>query len=195
MVVAVHVVGRDVHDHCDVGAEAVHVVKLEAGELDDVVVVVLGGHLQGQRLAHVAGQSHVEAARLEDVVGHHRGGGLAVRAGDADHLCIGVTPGKLDLRDDGGALLHQPDHERGGEGHAGALDHLVGIEDELLGVGMPVLIGYLVLLEQRLVLVLDGRHVAQEHVEPLYFGQDGGTCAALSCAYDGYSFHCFIILL
>ena len=156
VVVAIHVVGSDVHDHCDVCAELVHVVQLEARQFDDVIVEVLGGHLQGERLAHVACQSYIESAGLENVVGHHRGSGLPVGAGDTDHLGIGVSTRELDLGDDGCALLHEFDDERGGEGHTWALDHLIGIENELLGMGMSILVRNLVLFEQHLVFILDG---------------------------------------
>ena len=109
VVVAIHMVGSDVHDHCDVGAELVHIVQLETRQLDDIVVEVLGGHLQGERLAYVACQSDIETAGLEDVVGHHRRGGLAIGSGDTDHLRISVSTRKLDFGDDGCALLHKFD--------------------------------------------------------------------------------------
>ena len=59
VVVAVEVVGRDVEQHGDIGLEVVHVVELETAQLDDVVVVVAGSHLQGQTLAHVTGQAYL----------------------------------------------------------------------------------------------------------------------------------------
>ena len=70
---------------------------------------MFGGHLQGKRLAHVAGKSDIESAGLEDVVGHHRRGGLAVGTGDTDHFGIGISACKLNLRDDGSALPHEFD--------------------------------------------------------------------------------------
>ena len=44
-VVAVHVVGRDVHEDSDVCAEVVHVVQLERTEFDHVPLLVVLGHL------------------------------------------------------------------------------------------------------------------------------------------------------
>ena len=41
-------VGRDVQQNGNVGTEVIHVVKLEGTEFDDVVLVRLLSHLQGQ---------------------------------------------------------------------------------------------------------------------------------------------------
>ena len=107
MVVAVHVVGRDVHYHGHVGLEVVHVLQLERAEFDYVHVVVLAGHLQRQALAYVAGQSDVHARLTQNVIGEQGSGGLAVGAGDAHHLGVGVSAGELYLAQYGCPLLGQ----------------------------------------------------------------------------------------
>ena len=78
VVVAVQMVGGDVQQNGNVGAEVIHIVQLERTQLDDVVFVRILGHLQGKRVAYVAGQSGVVARIAEDVVDEAGGGGLAV---------------------------------------------------------------------------------------------------------------------
>ncbi len=78
IVVAVEVVGRDVHYHGYVGMEAVHVFELEGAKLDYIDVMLVVGYLQCEALSHVARQAHVDAGVLEYMVGEQGSGGLAV---------------------------------------------------------------------------------------------------------------------
>ena len=64
VVVAVQVVRGDVRDDGDVRLEVVHVVQLEAADLQHVVVEVLGRDLVGVGLADVAAEAHVQAGVL-----------------------------------------------------------------------------------------------------------------------------------
>ena len=68
VVVAVEMVGGDVEQHGNIGAEVVHVVELERREFDDVVFMWVFSHLQSQRTSDVSGQSHVVACLAEDVI-------------------------------------------------------------------------------------------------------------------------------
>ena len=61
VLVAVQVVGRDVHQDGYVGAEVIHIVELEAGQFDDVVFVRVLCHLECQTPAYIAGQSGIVA--------------------------------------------------------------------------------------------------------------------------------------
>lgn len=58
--IAVEMVGRNVQQHGNVGAEAEHIVQLERRQLNDIPVVTGGGHLIGQAVADVTGQTYVE---------------------------------------------------------------------------------------------------------------------------------------
>ena len=128
VVVAVEVVGRDVHQEGDVHAELVHIVQLEAAELDDEVVGLLVGHdLTGEAEAHVTRQPHGEPCLGEDVVQPHRGGRLAIAPRDTDDLRprAQVATRQLDLRDHRDACSAYGLHDRRLLGDPGALDDLV----------------------------------------------------------------------
>ena len=145
-------------------------------------------HLQGEGIADVSREPRVDAGLAEYVVYERRGGGLAVAARYAHHLGVGVPPSELYLADDVSALGHELLYHGSLLGYARTLYHLVGIEDSLLGVVLLLPL-YAVVVEHLLVLVLDGRHVADKHVEALFLGQHGSTCAALAGPEYYYSFH------
>ena len=54
VVVTVQVVWCDVHQYGNVGTEVIHIVQLEGTQLNDVVIMLLRGYLQGQAVADVA---------------------------------------------------------------------------------------------------------------------------------------------
>ena len=68
VVVAVQVVGRNIHQHGNVGAELIHVIQLERTELNHVVIMLIRGHLQSKALANVACQSYIQTYTLENVI-------------------------------------------------------------------------------------------------------------------------------
>lgn len=68
VVVTVQVVWCDVHQYGNVGTEVIHIVQLEGTQLNDVVIMLLRGYLQGQAVADVAGEADVQACTLEDVI-------------------------------------------------------------------------------------------------------------------------------
>ena len=152
-VVTVEVVGGDVEQDGDVGLETVHVVELERAELDDVDLVGLLCHLEGERVADVASQTSVYARLLEDVVYERGGSGLSVAARYAHHLGVGVTACKLDLADDVDALGHGFLDHRCLLGYARTLYDLVGSEDALLAVVLLLPL-YVVVVEHLLIFVL-----------------------------------------
>ena len=155
VVVAIQMVGCNVHDDRDVGLEVIHVVQLETGQFDDVVVKVLRGHLVGQRLTHISCQTYIETSLLQDMVSHHGGGGLAIRACDANHLGIGVATSELNLGDNGCTFLEEFHHQRSRERNARALDNLVGIQYQFGCMLVTLFVGDIPTLEPFLVLVFD----------------------------------------
>ena len=68
VVVAVQVVGRNIHQHGNVGAELIHVIQLERTKLNHVVIMLIRGHLQSKTLANVACQSYIQTCTLENVI-------------------------------------------------------------------------------------------------------------------------------
>ena len=176
-------VGRDVEYHGYVGLEVVHVVELEAAQLHHVDVVRVACHLISQADAHVSGQGGVDACLGEDVVGEHGGGGLAVRAGYADHLGVGVASGELYLADDGDILPACLDDDGSVQRYAGALDDFVGAEYAGHRVA-AFLEGYAFVDEPAAVLLCDSAAVAQEYVHAFVFGQDSGPETAFAGSED-----------
>ena len=61
-------VGRNIHQHGNVGAELIHVIQLERTELNHVVIMLIRGHLQSKTLANVACQSYIQTCTLENVI-------------------------------------------------------------------------------------------------------------------------------
>ena len=195
--VAVEVVGGDVENHGHVGLEAVHVVELETAEFHHIHRVRVAGHLPCQAFSHIAGQGGVDAGAPQDVVGEQGGGGLAVAAGYAHHLGVGVAAGEFYLADYRDALGHSLQHNRRIAGNAGAFYYLGGREDACCAVA-AFLEGYVFLLEHFAVARSYGAAVAKENVEALVLGQDSRSGAALAGAEHHYSFvvvlHCHRIL-
>ena len=109
-------------------------------------------------MTDVASQSGIVACLTEDVEDQTGGGGLAVGTRDTDHLRCGVATGKLNLADDGNALLNGLADHRGCVGNSGTLDDFIGIQDELLGM-VPFLPRDAPFIEHLLVFVDYLRHV------------------------------------
>ena len=172
-------VGGDIEQHCHIRLELVHIVELETAQFNHIHIVVLGSHLQREAVAHVASQSHIQPCFPQNVIGEHGGSGLAVAAGDAHHLGIGVATCKLNFADNRNILCGSLLHHWGGGRNARALDDFVGGEHFLFGV-LALFPCYLVFVEEFLVFRCDGAHVAQPHVHTFHFGEYCGTCAAFA---------------
>ena len=192
-IVAVQVVRRYIEQDGDVRLEIVHVVELERTQFDDVVVMLLAGDLQGERVADIAGEADVEACVAEDIVDKGGGRGLAVRTGDADHLGVGVAGRELNFGDDmkteplsgsplrgEGALIFSQLLEDGGiEWDAGGFDVLVGIFDALESVS-AVFPWDGVLVEKGAIRFGDSAAVRDKDIEAFLFGKDGGAGAGFA---------------
>ena len=82
----------DVQGHADVGAKRSDGFQLKAGKLQHVPLSGARGlHHRGRRRADVAAHLRGDAGFPQDVAGERRGGGLAVRAGDADRCRLAET--------------------------------------------------------------------------------------------------------
>ena len=190
VVVAVEVVGRDVEQYGYVGAEVVHVVKLERAKLYDIVFVRVFGHLQGKAVAYVAGQPDIVARALEDVLDERSCRCLSVAAGNANHLGVCIASGKLYFADYADAFLRAFQHHRRVARYAGAFYYLVGVED--VGLRMPAFLPPdAVRVEHFLVLVLDCRHVGNKDIEALLLSQHSRSGSAFSRSEYYNSFHIF----
>ena len=189
VVVAVQVVGRDVHQHADVGPEAVHAVELERAQLEHVPVVVARGDAVGEALADVAAQGDVHPGVAHDLVDERRRGSLAVRAGDADAARTAhVAARELHLGDHRNAPLADAPHDGRRVGNAGRLDDLRGLQDALLAVA-ALLIGDLPLVEARAKALGNVSRIGEQDVETPLFGEDRGAVAADSPAQYDDLFH------
>ena len=139
---------------------------------------MLGRYLVSVAFADIAAQAHVEAGVLQQVVDERGGGGFAVGSGDANLLCAVVAARKFNLGHHADAFFADFLHHGYGTRDAGALDHLIRIEDEFLRV-LPLFEGNLPLPELCGIRFLDLPLVAQEHIESFYFCQNSGSDATL----------------
>ena len=78
VIVTVQMVRRNVQQNGDVCTEIVHIIELERREFDDVVLMRLFCHLQGQRVTNVSSQSGIVARLTEDMIDERSGCRLTV---------------------------------------------------------------------------------------------------------------------
>ena len=189
MVVAVEVIGRNVHQHPDMRPEPIHSVQLERTQFQYIPIVVARSDRPGETLADVAAEGDVHPRVAHDLVDKRRGGGLPVRSGDADTFGLAhIAARELHFGDHRNARLADLAHHRGRIGNAGRLDDLRGREDALLGVA-ALLVGDLPFVQLGLVTVGNAPRIGEEDPEPLLFGEDRGTVAADSPAQNDDLFH------
>ena len=178
VVVAVEVVGRDVHQHTHVGTEVVHTIELERAQLQHIPVVLLSCHLIGEALADVAAKGDVETRIAHNLIDERRCGGLAIRACDADGACLThILCGKLHLRDNGSALFAQALYNLRLLGYAGRLDNKIGSEDALQSVATLLPLN-LPLIENGSVALGHTAGVREEYSMTLLLGQHRRAVAA-----------------
>ena len=128
-------VGGDIEQDGDVGAEVVHIVQLEGGKLHYVPLVWRLGHLQRLAVPDVAGQAYIESGFLQDVVNERGRSRLAIAPRDTDGAgCAEVTSGKFYLAQYRCAFAAQGLDGRSRVGDAGALDDDVGLGQPRLRV-------------------------------------------------------------
>ena len=95
--VSVEMVRSDVRYDGYIGLEVIHIVQLEAAELQHVYVELLGRHLIGVALSYVSAQTDVKSGLAEKMIYERGGGRLAVASGYADLLCLVISSGKFYL--------------------------------------------------------------------------------------------------
>ena len=115
------------------------------------------------------------------MIGQFGGRRLAVAAGNAHHLGIGVTAGKLNLAHDGNTLLDRLGHHGCSVGDTGALHYLVSIKN-FLGSMSSLFPCDVILVEQVLVGITDAARIAQPDVHALDTCEHRCTCTALATA-------------
>ena len=86
------------------------------------------------------------------------GGGLTIRASDANHLRVGVSASELNLTEDMNTFTDDFLNHGSGIGDAWTLDNLVGIENLFLCV-LSFFPFNLVVVQQFLIFVGNLRHV------------------------------------
>ena len=189
MVVAVQMVGRDVHQHADMRPELIHAVQLERTQLQHIPVVRPRGDRVGEALADVAAEGDVHPGVAHDLVDERRGGGLAVRTRDADAPGPAhVAACELHLGDHRNARRADFAHDGRRVGNAGGFHDLRGREDALPGMA-ALLVGNLPFVQFGLVAVGNAPRVGEEDPESLLFGEDRGAVAADSPAQNDDLFH------
>ena len=180
-VVAVEVVGRDVEQHGDIGAEVEHIVQLERRQFYDIAGVRVFCHLQGKAAPDVPGKPHIGACLLHNVENPRSGGGLAVAAGDANHLRVGIARGKFYFRDNGNALFAHRLYHRCVFGNARTFHDFIGVEHEAFGVP-AVFKGNVVLREEGAVFFANRSCVRHKNVIAFFLCEYGCAHAALACS-------------
>ena len=170
-------------------------LKLEARELqhDDVglrFAAASAEHVFGEGHADVAAREHAQTVGFEHGGTEARGGGLAARAGDADHgLAVEQPPGKFGFGHDFGlraVFAHGQERLDHGLCRSGARND----EIHALKVGGSVFTaedGHMVFIKPggkirgHLIRLL----FEQAHVRAEFAQQTDGGATASACAYDG----------
>ena len=142
--------------------------------------MVLLRHLQGQRIADITCQTHVQSRTAEHVKNQRSSRGLAIRTRDTNHLGVGVTRSELNLREDRRALCYELLHQRCREWNTRRLNHLVSIEDEF-GRVLARLPSNVVLVKQSLIHGSNLSHITHKHLHTFGFRQYGSSCARFAC--------------
>ncbi len=155
VIITVQMIGCDVHQYGNVGAEVVHVIQLERTKFNYIIIMLFRCHLQGKAVADVSRQAHIQSCTLENMVNERGGSGLTVRPGNTNHFSGSVAPGKLYLRDNGRALFFQFQYHRSIVGDTGTFHHLISVQNQFLCV-LSLFPGNVILVQQCLVLVFDG---------------------------------------
>ena len=106
---------------------------------------------------------------------------LTIRTCDTDHLRVRVSACKLNLADDVRTLINQFFDHWGTVRNAWTLDNLVCIQDFLFCM-LSFLPLNSVVVKHLLILILDGRHVANKHVEPFLLCQYSRAGTTFSCS-------------
>ena len=181
VIVSVQMVGSDIHQYGDIGTELIHIIQLEGAELDNIIIVLFHCHLQGEAVADVSGQSHVQSRTLENVVNERSSGSLTVRTCNTNHFSVCITSGKFYLGDDRDTFLFQFQNQRRVIRDTGAFYHLIGIEYQLFGM-LSFLPSNVIPVQQFLVFVFNGGHIGYERIETLNFGEYGSSRAAFACS-------------
>ena len=88
MVIAIHVVRRDVHYNRHVCLELIHILKLETRQLYDVDGMGINSHLKRETLADIAGKTGIYACLSQHMISKKGSGGLPIRSGDTDHTGV-----------------------------------------------------------------------------------------------------------
>ena len=193
VIVPVEVIGRNIHQHADIGPEIVTAVQLETAQLDHVPIVIAGGHRQRETFADISGQADVHAGLPQNLVGQRRRRRLAVAAGDADRSRRGISPRKLDFRNNRDSPLPDGLHHRSLVRNPRAFHDFVGRQD-FTGRMPSLLIRNIPFLQQFPVLRSDTPPIRQKHVESFYARQHRRPATALASSQYHDPLHRYLIL-
>ena len=78
VVVAVQMVGGDIHQNGHIGTEVVHSVQLERTQLQNIPLTGCGGHLKSETLAYITAQTNVTTRIAHNLIDERGRGGLAI---------------------------------------------------------------------------------------------------------------------
>src|SRR5690348_3534587 len=133
--VPVEMIGSQVQEHADVGTEGIDEFELEAAEFHYRPGAFRGGVGAGnQRRADVSGEQGGNSRTAQNVFDERGCGGLAVGAGDAEHLSLEETESELDFAPDVDALLTRGAEDGSAGGNTGAGNDQVLIGKNLFGM-------------------------------------------------------------
>ena len=181
VLIAVQVVRGDIGDHRDMRVEAPDPVELETAYLQHIILSGFPHYLQGETVADIARQAHIQPPFPEQVVGEHGRGGLPVASRDGDQGGLREPAAELDLRDHRDARLPHLHEQRHGIGDPGALHAQVGLQQARLRVA-PFFPFNASLFKNVPVLFLYRTPVRYKDLIPVFLSQDRSAHAAFPCA-------------
>ena len=145
-------------------------------------------HLQSQRVSDITSQTDVIASFFEDVINQACRCCFTIRSRNTHHLRMCITTSKFYLTDNMNTLLLDFDNHWSSIRDAWTLNNLISIKNLFFAM-LPLFPYYLMIIQQLLILVVNLRHVTNEHVESFFLGQHGSTCAALASSQYNDSLH------
>ena len=155
VVIAVQVVRGDIEKDGNIGTEVIHIVQLEAAQLNDIILMWVFCYLQCKTVTNVTSQTSVVTSIFEDMIDEARCCGLSITSSNTYHLRVGVSTSKFYFTNDMCTLCDKFLNHRSFFRNTRTLDDFISIENLLFCV-LSLFPFYTTVIKHLLILVLNG---------------------------------------